>query len=136
MFPDELPQMSSHLSRELVCLRSGGIQRDHHQILLVRFDHIERVQALKLLDLGVKGFQLADDVLEVNGTLTSQFCDRSIHVGVPPAYFWDGRALPCSSPQSFYCKLDTSDEFGFVRPLEFLFEIVSFFCHTRVFPLF
>jgi hypothetical protein len=24
----------------------------------------------------------------------------------------------------------------FVRPLEFLFEIVSFFCHTRVFPLF
>jgi len=29
-----------------------------------------------------------------------------------------------------------SDEFGFVTPLEFLFEKVGSFCHTRVFPLF
>jgi hypothetical protein len=33
-------------------------------------------------------------------------------------------------------QLDHSDEFGFVTPLEFLFEIVGLFCHTSIFPLF
>jgi hypothetical protein len=33
-------------------------------------------------------------------------------------------------------QLDNSDEFGFFTLLDFLFEMVGFFCHTSVFLLF